>query len=56
MKKIFIVLDVDNCKAIKAFRSESRADAFGDDYYFTNNIDTRVEEIWFDEVDYEDDD
>ena len=40
---IFVVVDVDNCKAIKAFRDEYDAEDYADNYYARTGIDTRVD-------------
>lgn len=49
MKKIYIVLDMDNNKALKAFADETKANEYADEYYDNKNIDTRVDEVWFNE-------
>ena len=43
---IYAVLDVDNCKVLKAFKTYEQADEFAENYYETNGIDTRVDEIF----------
>ena len=50
MKKLFVVVNADDGSALRAFRNESRADDWATDYYVRNGIDTRVDEVWFDEV------
>lgn len=50
MKKVFVVLDTDNGKALKAFASEHRANDYADDYYERKGIDTRVDEVWYNDV------
>lgn len=47
MKRIFVVLDTDNDKALKAFADEVRANDFADEYYDEKGIDTRVDEVWY---------
>lgn len=47
MKKIFVVLDVDNNRAIKAYADESKANEFADEYYDNKGIDTRVDTVWY---------
>lgn len=49
MKRIYIVLDMDNNKALKAFADETKANEYADEYYDNKNIDTRVDEVWFNE-------
>jgi hypothetical protein len=49
MKKIFVVLDVDNNKALKAFADEVRANDFADEYYEEKSIDTRVDTVLYNE-------
>lgn len=46
--KIWVVVDVDNCKAIKAFcgeDAEERASDYADDYYYSTNNDCIYQEI-----------
>ena len=50
MKRIFVVLDTDSGKALKAFVSENRANDYADDYYNRKGTDTRVDEVWFNDV------
>ncbi|MBR5604281.1 MAG: hypothetical protein IKW51_08780 [Bacteroidales bacterium] len=50
MKQIYIVLDADNNRAIKAFVDENKADDYATDYYYNKGIDTRVDTVWFDET------
>lgn len=49
MKRIYIVLDMDNNKALKAFADEKKANEYADEYYENKNIDTRVDEVWYNE-------
>lgn len=49
MKKVFVVLDTDNNKALKAFADETKANEYADEYYETKNIDTRVDAVWYNE-------
>lgn len=49
MKKIYVVLDTDNNKTLKAFADEVRANDFADEYYEEKNIDTRVDTVWYNE-------
>lgn len=51
MKKIFVAVDTDRQRAIRAFVSESRADNYANEYYEKTNHDSRVDEVWFDETD-----
>lgn len=46
--KIWVVVDVDNCKAIKAFcgeDAEEKASDYADDYYYSTNNDCIYQEI-----------
>lgn len=53
MKKIFVVVDTDASKAAKSFKSESRANDWSDRYTATTGRDSRVDEVWFDEIENE---
>lgn len=48
MARIFVVVDTDNARAIKAFADEQKADDFGTEYYEIKGIDNRVDEVGFD--------
>jgi hypothetical protein len=55
MKKIYVVVDTDKNRAVRAFKDEARADEFADSLWFEKNIDARVDEVWFDEVEENED-
>ncbi len=50
MKRVFVVVDTDKKRALRAFKDEARADEFADNCWFNEGIDARVDEVWFDEV------
>jgi len=53
--RVFVVVDIDNAKALRAFVSETKADDWAMEYYEQNGIDTRVDEVYLDqEVEEED--
>ena len=56
MAKIFVVIDTDNAKGIKAFVNERLADDYAYEYYEKTGIDTRVDEVWFNTIPNDEDD
>lgn len=50
MRKIFVVVDTDTQRAVRACKSENRADEYADEYYESTNHDSRVDEVWLDET------
>lgn len=50
MKRIYVVIDVDNGKSLKAFADQFRADDYADDYYERKGCDTRVDTVWYNDT------
>lgn len=51
--KIWVVVDVDNGRAVNAFHgedAEEKASDFADEYYFKTGFDCRYDEIYLIEV------
>ena len=48
MKKvrIFVVVDTETSKALRAYEDEERANDFQDDLYALNEQDTLISEVW----------
>ena len=56
MRKIFVVVDTDTQRAVRACVAESRADEHSDTYTEQTGHDSRVDEVWFDETEGESED